>query len=624
MTVSTYLEAFLSVYGWAVYRVFFLLLLATGLFLYPILRAMITIVTEYLSGEGYDGVGYIKQAIATVVLTMAVFYLAMVPVVQISFEKMEVSNICGRGGRSVSEQNDLNGLNGKKYFTLSEVRVPLLPWLAMRLGQGVNAVIYKQLPCALHTGDANKTVLTLETNDQGLDNEFAAFINQCHRPAVAKIKEILEGRYDQKVDDNGKAAEWLKKELDTVAQQKHMKKEELINYVNSPFIIDYMYSQNSKLKSEPAVQGILDGIPDSMKAQSAVAGFSGSNINGPKDGIPTCYSWWQYGEGDANKSLRNRLIKALTDDAVIRVSANSQIPECKEEPIYSDNASGAVPIGVEVQNKDACLAKIREKVAKKHGASDEHGTTDSLINTILSGFQGGKTHEKEGALKADENAIFSIFSLAGAAAVLLFKSFGVDLAGGALSSITTFYASIYMLKIMLRFLVPMVMMTIYLGWGIYMIIGELRGSTIIRGMILIFSVSIIFGLWAIADHIDDKLWDAMYGSRWGSPFAMIILDATSGIFYIAISSIVFYKINLAGGGDAGKSIGGSQQQASGLSRDLGGRFSGGIGKFGKSFGKWMFGGTRDKAGNLVSGGYGARAWDGLKNGYRRMKDFIRK
>ena len=33
MNVSSYLEAFLSVYGWAVYRTMFLLFMMTGLFL---------------------------------------------------------------------------------------------------------------------------------------------------------------------------------------------------------------------------------------------------------------------------------------------------------------------------------------------------------------------------------------------------------------------------------------------------------------------------------------------------------------------------------------------------------------------------------------------------------------
>lgn len=612
MTVSNYLEAFLSVYGWAVYYTFFLLIGVTGLFLYPMLRSLLTILTEYLSGEGYDGIGYLKQAFVILALNMLVFFLALVPVVQISFDKMEVNNICGKDSRSVSQQNDLNGLNGKKYFTLSEVRVPLLPWLAMRLGQGMNAVIYKQLPCALHTGDANKTVLTLETNDQSLDDEFAAFINQCHRPAVAKIKEILEGRYDQKVNDNGKTAAWMKAELDKMASQTKLDKESLINFVDSPFIRKYIYSDESSFIDDPSVKEVLGGIPRSMNAKSAVAGFKGKF--GVNDGIPSCYGWWLSGEGDVNKGLRARLIKSLSDDAVLKVSQNSKIPECKEKFTYIDNGFGATPMPDGVENKEACLAKIREKAARpvsSGGLYEQEGSTDRLVYTMLAGFQGGKTHEKEGVLTTGENAVFSLFTLAGAAALALFRTFGLDLASGALSAITSFYATIYMLKIMLRFLVPMIIMVIYMSWGIYVLIGEMRGSTVVKGMLTIFSATIIFGLWSIADHIDDKLWDAMYGSRWGSPFAMILLDATSGIFYIIIFSVVFYMVNLAGGGDSSGLFSGGQKQSTDLSQGIG------KGTTGRSFGvgSWLFSGAKNNKGDYT-GGWG-RQWAG--KGWEKVK-----
>lgn len=627
MTVSTYLEAFLSVYGWAVYRVFFLLLLATGLFLYPILRALITIVTEYLSGEGYDGTGYIKQAIATVVLTMAVFFLAMVPVVQITFGKTAVRDICGDAQTSVTSMNEFNGETGKRFFSISEARVPLLPWLAMRLGQGVNAVINKQLPCVMHTADANKTVLSVQTGDEKLDSEFVAFINQCHRPAIEKINMIREGRYDQKQQDNGKAQEWFNKELLAYADKtfgkdrdwkkvwigrkdrKELKESDvdlLINFVDSQFIYDYIYSPNSPLKTEPVVKGILDGIPDTMKAQSAVDGFLGKN----NDAMPSCAAWWKDGEG-AKKGLRMRLVEALKDDAVLKAASNSsiKIPECQ----YDDDPTGLTGI-VEMKDKAACLSIIRDKVAS--------GDDDKLTRAILATYQGTAAHQDEGLLTPEENAgtLLGLLGMLGAMAVPMLRGFGVNLIGGALSTVTTFYVSIFMLKLMLRILIPMIIMTLYISWGIYMLIGELRGSVIVKGMITIFSATIIFGLWAIADHIDDKLWNAMYGGFFGgNTLAMILLDAVSGIFYFVIFSVVFYMINLADGGDVGRAIGGGQQQARGLSETFGGRFSGGAGKFGKAFGKWFFGGSRDKAGKLVSGGYGAKAWNGIKARWNRLR-----
>lgn len=622
MTVSNYLEAFLSVYGWAVYYTFFLLIGVTGLFLYPLLRSLLTILTEYLSGEGYDGIGYLKQAFVILALNMLVFFLALVPIVRISFDKTEVRDICDTAKHSVEDVNALNAHEGKKYFTLTDARVPLLPWLAMRLGQGFNSVVYKQLPCALHTADANKTVLGLETGDEVLDQEFSAFIDQCHRPAVNIVKNILDGGYDQKTQDNGKISEWLNNELVEFANKRFGKKffgrkklsdeefDEIVNFVDSGFIMDYLYSSTSPFVTGPHKE--LSGIPKSMRASKAVAGFSGS-----PEGLPTCREWWL----DNNKGLRKRLVNSLTDDAVLKIASNNNIPGCQRD-IGNYGYHGAAASYGGVVNKEECLAIIRQRVNvgitsvdsqdpsnQNSGKANEYG--DGLMRTILSAYQSNKVHEKEGLLQADENAVFTVFSLAGAAAIYYLKAFGVDLAGGALSAVTSFYASIYMLKIMLRFLVPMIIMVIYMFWGVYVLIGEMRGSTVVKGMLTIFSATIIFGLWSIADHIDDKLWDAMYGSRWGSPFAMILLDATSGIFYFIICSAVFYMVNLAGGGEPGGMLGGGQQQASGLSRNIG------SGTTGRSFGvgSWLFSGAKNNK-SEYTGGWG-RQWAG--KGWEKVK-----
>jgi len=71
MNVSSYLEAFLSVYGWAVYRTMFLLFMMTGLFLYPILRSLIGLLIDFLSSGRDDAYGYLKQAGVVIALTIA-------------------------------------------------------------------------------------------------------------------------------------------------------------------------------------------------------------------------------------------------------------------------------------------------------------------------------------------------------------------------------------------------------------------------------------------------------------------------------------------------------------------------------------------------------------------------
>ena len=53
-------------------------------------------------------------------------------------------------------------------------------------------------------------------------------------------------------------------------------------------------------------------------------------------------------------------------------------------------------------------------------------------------------------------------------------------------------------------------MAVFLLWGVYLVIGELRGMTLIKGMMLIFVFSILPSIWAFADHVDDLLFLALY------------------------------------------------------------------------------------------------------------------
>jgi hypothetical protein len=203
----------------------------------------------------------------------------------------------------------------------------------------------------------------------------------------------------------------------------------------------------------------------------------------------------------------------------------------------------------------------------------------------------------------------------GALAVGVIQSVtGVDLSGGMIGTVVSFYLSVFLVKLMLKFLLPMVIMTVYMFWGVYMLIGELRGSTLVKGMVAIFSLTIIPGLWAIADHLDDKLWDAMYDSWIDSPIQMILLDATSGIFYLGIMMVVFYLVNLAGAGDAGNTLAGVQSRAGGLSDKVGAAGTTGAGKGWK----WFTRGHKNKQGEIVSGGYWSKFKAGAKNGWDKM------
>lgn len=228
-------------------------------------------------------------------------------------------------------------------------------------------------------------------------------------------------------------------------------------------------------------------------------------------------------------------------------------------------------------DRNACLAEIKNTL----GASN-----DQFTAALLESLQGNTATDSP--ISSGDSVIMG-FAAAGTGVLSIIQSvMGIDLgAGQIIGNVVSFYATIWIMKIMLTYLIPMVMMTIYMFWGIYMVIGELRGSTMVKGLLLIFALTSIPGIWHIIDHLDDRLLEAMYGGIMDSnPFNAILLDVTSGMFYLLSVFVVFYLYSMAGMGDAGIAIRGTHNDARSVSQVGGYSAGSSVGSYGRLWTLW--------------------------------------
>lgn len=641
MNVSTYLEAFLTVYGWEVYGALFLLLMMTGLFIYPLLRAFIEIAIDFLSGDGQEGQSALFQIITSTVLALAIFIVALVPVAKISFSKMTVANHCGKAQFAI---NDVNKEVLGEYFTDTDARVPLMPWLAMSIAQGVNSVFYKNLPCVQDVTDAQNAVLTLDFGDaenpQAIRKEYKRFHNECHMKVKKLIDSIRDGSFDidnklgkHKYDKPTKS--WLENDIlnDYVNKYSRNFKKEwtgwrisdderkfMLEFTDSPLIQQVFYKPDNPNLPEALKPYVL-----TLRADNPVNELQGSTIAGNETSTPTCYDWWNGANGD--EGLRSRIIKASNRN-LVRKTASAVGPDaCRVADIKGD-FNGAVSMAKSGQ-EEICLNYIKETLA---------GSNKDLFDTYMLYMQ-HENHLKDSPLTDGENGALTASAVLEGVGIAISAITKKDLGNGMLSTVTGFYATALLIKIMLKYLIPFAQMTFYMFWGIYMVIGGLRGTTMLKGMFMIISLCIVPGLWVVIDHLDDHLWAAMGMSEWGI-FNRAMLDITTGMFYFGIMYVVFFIFNLAGGGDASAAIRGSG--GNGMSRELGGRLGDNMGRgTGKISGWSIFGSQKPQTnketnrremvptGGFVGKGIGAglgkigsyskRAWSGMKNGWNKWR-----
>ena len=108
------------------------------------------------------------------------------------------------------------------------------------------------------------------------------------------------------------------------------------------------------------------------------------------------------------------------------------------------------------------------------------------------------------------------------------------------------------------------------------------------------------------EHLDDTLWQAMYGNEGtSSVFDTVLLDAASSAFFVASIFVLFYMVNMADGVNAGSAVKDSHQGANSISSSLG----------------QTAGGAAAKAGGKVAAGarnLASRAGRGIKGGIKKL------
>ena len=591
MSVSSYLEAFLTMYGWEFYYILYLMLALTGLFVYPLLRTLAGIYVDYLTDPDRKGNNHLREAIAAASILMIVFFIALVPMVPADLNQIKIKSVCTKENAPT-----VAAMNSSAYFRDGKTRIPVMPWLAIMLGQGTSSVIYKAAPCSLDITEAQKAVWNsdLDGNEE-LKHEYRRFRQECHEPIVRQVAYWRSG-VSKKTVNNRTAEDGIRIELKRAYHTKYNWWEAitrsktqhdidvLTNGLDSQLFKNLFYNPNSDFYKE-------------FRAAEPVPGYNGDDGNGvmgPKN-PPTCGDWW-LGQG-ATQGLRVRLASGLSEAAIWQIvsgeSGRLGVNACIGN--YNNDAKNPKWLPTEATLKN-CKAEVVKQIY--------NGDENKLVEQILD-FDQGKFAKDTVLTNQDRGNLKSATTIAVGAA-LLSKFADVDLSGGFFNTIVSFYTSLYMLKLLLKHLLPMILMTVYMFWGIYMVLGRMSMDAIIKGMILIFSLTIIPGLWAVMEHLDDTLWQAMYGGEGtAGVFDMALLDAASNAFYVACIFVLFYVINLAEAVNVSSAVRDSQSGAQGLSSRLGGATGTTSAKLG--------GAAMNLAGGLLG-----KAGRGFKSGFSKL------
>ena len=551
-------EVYLSAYGWQLYGVLYLIFWVLKIMLYPMVRLAFDAYIEYVSQPG-DVSAPLRSVMVRLMVMLAVFISAAVPMVpyEVAAARIEMPG-CGVKPQNSEAKAALTSRFGGNAY------VPLFPYLAMMVASGVNSAALQTLPCVGDMLKANQMAnnIALPDTDEGraVFNEYQAFSKQCYIPAVgmmdpngsfsrnvpARVEVINQLRV--KYHPTRKETSYGASEHGPSSVVSVLDVKQGVDYIGSDYLNKVIYTDEACNNFTPTEAGsglsasVLGNewkdMCNAITNMNVITPYGEGQSKGTSEyqtstGVQNirCGDWW-----NGNNGLQNRLSRMSFESHMMKfaksVTGNNEVTtdaltELTIDPYNLDNSNA--------QGKknylDGLYQQISEDQKEKfvfllREAGEHQGSQ------LLSGMQS--------ATLGTLGTISLVTSMGGSAA---------DLSSAVMTAMIA--------KAAISLAHPILLMMIYALWLVFLIIGEFRGTVLVKGLLMIFVIKFCTTVFAIADRLSNELLALMVPDLgkggWGIisqlPDAGIVMMV--GTFtYFAVPGIMMYLIATAGGPDA--------------------------------------------------------------------------
>lgn len=276
MNVSSYLEIYLTQFGWSLYGLLWDILVQTGLAYLPFIAMLLRNIAEPIkSQEAKDASSTSLRRIEIDIISMfTVIVLAVQPILTIQTTGLSVTKACANGA-AVSGGN--TGTTYDSTFTLAALggvsaKIPIWWYGVLAVTGGINDAAIVGIPCSADLRLTSFKISNARIKDPQLRQQARLFFNDCYAPAMAAFLDNAQSLPNNLAPDD---VYWLGSTL------------------------------------------MLNGAYQTLRASSNIPGFSydknrdleyNPGLYVPKDGKPTCAQWWS-GQGHVNSiGLREALV----------------------------------------------------------------------------------------------------------------------------------------------------------------------------------------------------------------------------------------------------------------------------------------------------------------------------
>jgi len=283
MSTGSFIEMFMTTFGWHLYEIIWGVISSTGLAYLPFFAVIIDNVIKPIESQESKAAAAtsLRRLEIDIVRLIIMMMLAVSPYITIQYGSIAYTKACqadtGTPGNTVNAGNSgtrFDEIFKPNLLNNQEARVPPWFYIVMSVTGGVNDAVISRLPCEMNMRQAEYELSTIQISDPHLKRQTQRFVSECFQPAVADFynnhRQLPEGVDVTDILWPGSS------------------------YFNSNFY------QNEFAKNPVPGFAFDASRPSDMAYDS-----SDPNISIPQNGYPSCSEWWN----DSSTGIRNGLVK---------------------------------------------------------------------------------------------------------------------------------------------------------------------------------------------------------------------------------------------------------------------------------------------------------------------------
>jgi hypothetical protein len=583
MNVGSLLEIYTTMFGWAIYDSMYDLFRGTGLLLFPFLLMIIRNWKEPLQSQNDKAASLVSQSRVNfdAFAMIAVFMIAVVPTSNVDLNEFRYRVACTNQAGGIDVFTDVDGDDtGSTYdaqlAAINNVSMPVLWWLTLSVGAGVNAAISTSFACFEDIKGLDMQLRNLTIQDQALRNEYIRFANECYLPSKSKYAEAMRGgqHYQHVARDT-----WTNFLISRAADTGGNRSPEHDDWM---FIGSHYYLETSGFYKEhdkrlcanmsggcgfQAKNGVYNWPVNQARDFYPQNLIDFPDSNKPLYGKPFCDEWWE----DDVRGVKNKLLNSIEASRDYLPYTESLANETLTDKVIRVVRNGFASVGNATARYTFTDEQIEDLVINNYVKQDPPSfSTDKGGLFGANEFADIRTNSaaqtgEQGAAALAAVGVGALALKTGAAKTIFNVAKGTGASGGNSfgSQLIDFYTNMFIAKQAAPMVQAIILMMIYMLLLVYMIMSNYDIDATINMIFIILAIQFFTTLWNFADYLDAQLFVSMHpdatllGSVYNMGANRLILDIVLTLFYVVAPFLLLWIMNMAGNsvGNLGGSMG---------------------------------------------------------------------